>query len=1044
MAAQNLTTNITINAVAKGFDDVGKTLTQLGNMVNGVSQRLISFGEESIAVYRDYEKSMRDAEVALSTNYGRNTKELAAVMNELDAAATEWAATTIFHTDDVANAISEAAHAGWDMEQIMSAIPAAMELAQAGSLDLSEAVNYIVKSSNALGIELTDSQHGLENFIDLWAYAANSSASTIGEFGDAMLRMGSTMRFSGNTEELMTLIAVTANAGATGSTAGTLIRNSMLRLVAPTKKARDAMGSLGATTEETADLLNDEALAAANARLEAYGFSAFDEQGNLKNILDIYRELYMTLGDVAGGFENIEGNKDALEILSAIFPTRSITEALTLVRGAAENYGGLYDEMINGAATGYGAYAAETMMDTLNGRIETFLSKLERLKQVTGEELSGPLSEILEMGGEFIDGIATLDDGSLSALVQGLTVVAGAGPGLLAAGSAFRLLAFALGNPVGTIGLSAIALASFAAAMDGLDDAKFEGYFGNMAMDSQEILSYAYSLGNAYREANAEVERFGESAQKSLSEYETLSGSFSSTLFSAMVEGGTLTDKQKDALTKMADEMVTTVQQAITDSNASDMSYFAMLLGADSDAYGEIAGFTEEAYNNEIAQAEQIGKELREAILGMDSFGPEEYQQVLGYVQQYNDLLAQAAAEVQDEEDYISFKKLMNKAQTASVEDIETLSKEIAEQRDAILQRNEEEYQETYWRQEKRGMSEEWLQENLTPAYEQKQAEIRAQYAGALTDMYEAALQSSGLSDAYGYAGDLTNEYLTGNATRRYTDEMMTQMYGQSRYAGQWFSMEQMFGTTDREKLGEYLASWMSNMGGQSTIADTIAKVQESGNQELADRMSKMYAVEEIVNGFALRGANSPETNYIPGANLGNFEAAMASTGYPTRVEVAGDTTQLESDIAQQDGKTITTNVSGNFSSFDAALAARAAKTITVNVAGRTLFASGGRATEASIFGEAGPEWAIPEQHNQRTASLLDAARQASGFTWPELIARNGGLNAGGGEASTLIYSPTIYAQDAAGVDSVLRNDKDRMDRWYEEKKMRDRLEVYA
>ena len=34
-------------------------------------------------------------------------------------------------------------------------------------------------------------------------------------------------------------------------------------------------------------------------------------------------------------------------------------------------------------------------------------------------------------------------------------------------------------------------------------------------------------------------------------------------------------------------------------------------------------------------------------------------------------------------------------------------------------------------------------------------------------------------------------------------------------------------------------------------------------------------------------------------------------------------------------------------------------------------YAEGGRADEASIFGEAGPEWAIPEEHSARTASLL-------------------------------------------------------------------------
>ena len=105
--AQRLETIIAINAqVGSGFSQVGATLTELGSMVNGISQELIGFGKDSVEVYRNYEMSMKDAEVALSTSYGRGTRELQTVMKNLDASATEWAATTIFHTNDVANAIS--------------------------------------------------------------------------------------------------------------------------------------------------------------------------------------------------------------------------------------------------------------------------------------------------------------------------------------------------------------------------------------------------------------------------------------------------------------------------------------------------------------------------------------------------------------------------------------------------------------------------------------------------------------------------------------------------------------------------------------------------------------------------------------------------------------------------------------------------------------------------------------------------------------------------------------------------------------------------
>lgn len=107
-------------------------------------------------------------------------------------------------------------------------------------------------------------------------------------------------------------------------------------------------------------------------------------------------------------------------------------------------------------------------------------------------------------------------------------------------------------------------------------------------------------------------------------------------------------------------------------------------------------------------------------------------------------------------------------------------------------------------------------------------------------------------------------------------------------------------------------------------------------------------------------------------------------------------------------------------------------------------FANGGRATEASIFGEAGAEWAIPEEHTKRTADLLQAAAAASGFSWADLLGMYGGLNSGSGRSAPVVYSPTIYAQDATGVEQKLKEDKERFERWWQERKLRDSMEVYA
>lgn len=1224
--AQTLETIIRINAeTGSGFSKVGATLTELGSIVNGLSQRLINFGEESVEVYRDYEKSMRDAEVALSTSYGQGTQQLQKVMDLLDESATEWAATTIFHTNDVANAISEAAHAGWDYDQIMTGIPAAMRLAQAGSLDLSEAVDYIVKSTNAAGIGFEDMAH----FIDLWTYAANSSASKIGEFGDSMLRMGSTMRFAADPEELMTLIAVTADAGAVGSEAGTMVRNSIMRLIAPTQKAQDAMELLGATSDEVAEVMNDEALAAANAALASRGFTVFDQDtGQMRPVLDIYADLYECLADIAGGYESINKNEDALSILSAIFPTRTITEALNLLNATAEGYGGLYDAMKEGAAEGYGQYAAETMMDSLDGSIEIFESKVERLKQVVGGELKGQVVDAAGFAGELVDRLAEMDPEAFSALVSGAEVLALAGPGLLIAGGAFRLIGLAM-TPVGTATAGLLALTAAAAAFKDLERSEFADSFGGMELDLAPFASYVRSLGEGFRDAYRDVDAFREGMDEAAASYEAASSTFSGTLLTDMLTNVQLTDADKSALMGLGDDMLDAVKDGITNSYAGSMSFWEAFFGgadtaAGDETYREIIDLSNTAYESALAEAESIGQGLRDAMTAAFADGEisqEEYQNILSYLQSYNEAIARAASEAQAEEDYIKTQKWLHQAQTASLDEVQEIVRTATEERDTILADQEDRYLTERFRLQYNGADSETLA-RTDALYQQQQEQTAAAYDEFLTTLWDSQIQQSGQADNYAWLGQLAGIYLAGGITSGEALDAITGELGKSAYAGQGL----LETSSDRAQLGKMLGFWVDSLGGEDAVADRIAYYEGIGNQTMADQLTQMYAMEQLVNGFeqvtrsgrevwdllglggdfATTGSNNGyfvgyNQDYIDAGNeyfksaaadysiaaarqfvdlLGGEEALLSgaiskteqwgefvslldanyslmslswgrdhtATGQePLRtiggltpgtqgyiaedvlrediwnllygeasthaedyrikvvpeldtaamgalpavpvqiepylegtdamealqsqgVEVAvgadateltatiegedgqtllqyldGDATDLHMKIMDEDGLTLRENVTGDASQLAAVINSFNGQTITVSITGQKLFAEGGRATSASIFGEAGPEWAIPEEHSQRTAELLNAARAASGFTWADLLSRFGGLNASAGTIpTTIVYSPVIHAQDARGVEAALWADHARFEKWWEEKELRDAMEVYT
>lgn len=1191
--AQMLQTNIVINSrVGNGFANVGSTLMEMSSLVSGLSQQLIDFGKESTQVYRNYESAMRDAEVALSTAYGQGSKELAQVMANLDAAATQWAASTIFHTNDVASAISNAAHAGWDYEQIMSGLPAAMQLAQAGGIDLSTAINYITKATTAAGVEFQD----MGDFIDLWIFAANSSASTVDEFGQAMLRMGSTMQWASNPAELMTLIAATANAGTVGSEAGTLIRNSIMRLIAPTAKADKALHQLGATTLETAEVMNDEELFAAYEMLAENGFQGvFDENGNMRNVLDIYTDLAAVLGGMAGGVDKISKNEKTMKILASIFPTKTITEALNLINAAANGWDGLYDSMMNGAASGYGEYAATTMMDTLNGKIETFESKLERLKQLVGKELAPKLEQAMDFMGGIVDNLANMDEDKFGALVTGLTTVAALGPGLMTAGMVMRFIG-ALCTPTGAFSLAVAALVAGTAAMREMQEADFKNQFGDMDFDAAGILDYIDSLGKEFTDASTEVNKYKNALDASVESYKTASSTFSAKIFEDMITGATLTEADKKELQKLGTEMYLQIKSAIANSTAGSLSYWEMLFEGDEQnpTYLALTDATNSAYGEMIAEAEGISRDMRDALTSAfnddGTINEEEYNKFLNYMRQYNALMARAAAQAQEEENDIEMQMMLHKAQTAGIDDVKALAEQAAEKRDAIIAEEEENFWREYYRAKNNGATQEEL-DAAEAKWNARKAEIGSKYDDVISEMFLSTIQQSEQGDGLNWLSDLAAQVENGLSTDEAL-KMVVDKLGKSVYAGDAFTNST---TSDRAVLGRALGYWVANMGGEDAVEAKIAdyeakaadyksqagRARDAGNssradelqksademQASADRMRHMYAMEQLANGFyaiSRYGKEGDWLNWIAGdfstmydkevsVNIGgksnqrqsaenvivggkpvlemtkgiiaqllgddvsyadlkaiekapdeiakqlgvnstvaqtlseayknvvesyDLEKVAADMGLDvsnglrpdnafrafyqlaygsfsqnaeeyllsdeqqmkTTVDVDADTSKLEEKVNMYDGKVITMYVAlGNENELKNSFGWRNRLYTT------PLFADGGRADEPSIFGEDGAEWAIPEEHSDRTARLLDAARAASGFTWAEILSRYGGMNANASNMpTTIVYSPTINATDATGVEQVLREDKRRFEKWLAEKQMRDSVEVYA
>ena len=233
------------------------------NSVTTVGKGLVELGAKAIEVGSGFEKSMAQVIATMgitkdTVQDGVNSYDL---LKEAAAAAGE---STTFSASEAADALNYLALAGYSAQQAADALPAVLDLAAAGGLDLAYASDLATDAMSALGIEATG--ENLTRFGDEMAKTASKANTSVGQLGEAILTVGGTAKsLAGGTTELNAALGVLANRGIKGSEGGTALRNIILALSAPTDKAAKALAGLGV--------------------------EAFDAEGNMRPLNDIFKDL---------------------------------------------------------------------------------------------------------------------------------------------------------------------------------------------------------------------------------------------------------------------------------------------------------------------------------------------------------------------------------------------------------------------------------------------------------------------------------------------------------------------------------------------------------------------------------------------------------------------------------------------------------------------------------------------------------------------------------------------------------------------------------
>lgn len=355
-------------------------LSGITGLVAGAATAVTGLAGAAAKVGSGFEASMSQ----VAATMGITTEELANGSESFDIlskAAKDAGATTAFSASEAAEALNYLALAGYDAETAAEALPAVLNLAAAGSMDLAYASDLATDAMAALGIEA--SNENLTRFGDEMARTASKANTSVSQLGEAILTVGGTAKsLAGGTVELNAALGVLANRGIKGAEGGTALRNVILALSAPTDKAASAIKGLG---------------------VEVY-----DATGNMRPLNEVFKDLNASMEGMS------EGEKT--QVLNEIFNKVDLKSAQALLAGCGEEFDNLADAIANSG--GAMQDMADTQLDNLQGDITILKSGLEGLGISAYETMQGPLRETVQSVTGMVGEIASaMSEGGLEGAV---------------------------------------------------------------------------------------------------------------------------------------------------------------------------------------------------------------------------------------------------------------------------------------------------------------------------------------------------------------------------------------------------------------------------------------------------------------------------------------------------------------------------------------------------------------------------------------------------------------------------------------------------
>lgn len=386
-------------------------LAQQGQAMTTLGHTLLAFGTVVAAGVGVAVKSFADFDAKMS-QVKTLSSATADEMVQLASAAETLGQKIGISANQAADAELELVKAGVSVSDILGgALQGSLQLAAAGQIDVADATEIATIALTQFKLQGRDVPH----VADLLAAGADKALGGVSDLGEALKSGGLVAsQFGVSLDETVGTLSAFANAGLLGETAGTDLRQLLLKLANPSAEATAAM--------------------------KALGISIYDNTGKFVGLSNLAGQLQSKLGDQTEATRN--------STLAVIFGSRAIAGANVLYKEGAAGISKWTDEV---NTSGFAAKQAAGKMDNLNGDISKLGAAFQKDLITSGSTANDVLRESVQ-----ILTVLVRAYGDLPGPIQGA---------VLAAGALVAVMALSAGTVLTTIPK----IAQFKLALDALN-----------------------------------------------------------------------------------------------------------------------------------------------------------------------------------------------------------------------------------------------------------------------------------------------------------------------------------------------------------------------------------------------------------------------------------------------------------------------------------------------------------------------------------------------------------------------------------------------